>query len=316
MATDAEILKRALNFETLYAPRAWEKNDVGASMADINRLTEGEYVECRHHSSKLGIGQYGPALYKLTGKGRAIALTPDQPIKFVSAAEVIGAMSLIVGFDDLKDSISFAIEKRKRTHFLLEGPPACAKSVILDAVRRVVPDALLIFGSRTSGRGLSDTLFENRPSILLADETDKMRYDVFSMLLGIMESGELIETKSQNTRGIRLNTMVIAACNSSKKMPPEFKSRFALHARFPEYTREEFIAVVCSMLSRTEDCPEELAALIAAEIYGNKLGDVRQARGVWGLMKSATKEEAERVLRMKIKYSTGNKTKNSTGVLI
>jgi MoxR-like ATPase len=212
-------------------------------------------------------------------------------------------MSLIVGFDDIKETIAYAIESRKRIHFLLEGPPACAKSLVLDAVRNTVPDAYMAFGSRTSGRGLSDALFEKKPSILLMDEADKMRHDVFSLTLGLMEAGEIIETKSGDTRGIKLNTMVIAACNSSKKMPPEFLSRFAFHPKFPHYTREEFVDVVRSMLSRVEDCPNELSEMIGRQIFDNRLGDVRQARGVWQLMREPTEKEAVRVLRMKAKYS-------------
>jgi MoxR-like ATPase len=174
---------------------------------------------------------------------------------------------------------------------------------MLDAVRRAVPNALMVFGSRTSGRGMSDLLFESRPPVLLMDEADKMRHDVFSLTLGLMEAGEIIETKSGNTRGVKLDTMVIAACNSSKKMPAEFLSRFAFHPRFPHYSRAEFVDVVRSMLTRTEGCPPELAETIAVQVFDNRLGDVRQARGVWQLMRAPTEAEAIRVLDMKAKYS-------------
>ena len=160
-------------------------------------------------------------------------------------------------------------------------------------------------GSRTSGKGLSDLLFEKRPGVLLLDEADKMRHDVFSLTLGLMEAGEIINTKQGDTRGLKLNCMVIGACNRSNKMPPEFLSRFALHPVFRHYTRQEFIDVVCSMLSRSEDCPSDLAKMIAAQVFDHQLGDVRQARGVWQLMREPTEAEAIRVLRMKAKYSTG-----------
>jgi len=301
MATDMEILTRALNFEKR-GPQAWDAAVVGASRQDINRLAASELIVQRMRSSTVQPGIYGPALYRLTEKGRKLAegqvMAPAVP-----AAEILEAMSLIVGFDDIKETIAYAIEARKRTHFLLEGPPASCKSVLLDAVRRAVPSALMVFGSRTSGRGLSDLLFEKRPSVLLMDEADKMRHDVFSLTLGLMEAGEIIETKSGNTRGVNLETMVIAACNSSKKMPAEFLSRFTLHPRFQHYTRDEFIDVVRSMLTRTEACPPELAEKIAAQVFDNRLGDVRQARGVWQLMRAPTEAEAIRVLDMKAKYS-------------
>jgi hypothetical protein len=312
MNTDLNILRQAMAFEEKRAPMAWEAMSVGAGRSDINRLVSAGLIEMRHHSSKLAPGQYGPALYKLTDKGRKVVVQ-DKDIKPpIPAAEILEAMSLIVGFDDIKETVAYAIEARKRIHFLLEGPPACAKSLFLDAVRSSVPDAYMAFGSRTSGRGLSDALFEKRPSILLMDEADKMRHDVFSLTLGLMEAGEIIETKSGNTRGLQIDTMVIAACNSSKKMPPEFLSRFAFHPKFPDYTRDEFLDVVRAMLSRDEGCPEDLAEMIGRQVFDSRLGDVRQVRGVWKLMREPTEAEAVRVLRMKEKYRTGEQTVKRT----
>ncbi len=304
MATDLEILQSSLNFEIKRAPQCWDAATVKASRQDINRLLNADLIEIRHHSSTIAPGQYGPCLYKLTDKGRKLASAQAEIRASIPASEIIESMTLIVGFEDIKETIAYAIEAHKRIHFLLEGPPACAKSLVLDAIRNTVPDAYMAFGSRTSGRGLSDALFEKKPSILLMDEADKMRHDVFSLTLGLMEAGEIIETKSGDTRGIKLNTMVIAACNSSRKMPPEFLSRFAFHPVFPHYTRDEFISVVRSMLSRAENCPVELSEMIGRQIFDNRLGDVRQARGVWQLMREPTEEDAMRVLRMKAKYST------------
>jgi hypothetical protein len=301
--TDIQILNNAASFESKNGVRAWDAAAVGAARADINRLLGAEFIELRTHSSKVGPDQYGPALYKLTEKGKKAA-TDNEVYPPLNEVDIIEAMSFIVGFDDIKDTIAHAIASRKRIHILLEGPPACAKSLFLEAVRNNVPKALMVFGSRTSGRGLSDLLFEKKPLVVLADELDKMRHDVFSLTLGLMEAGEIIETKSGNTRGVPLpQTMILAACNSSRKMPAEFLSRFAFHAHFPRYTREEFIDVVRSMLSRVEQCPVELSELIACQVFDNGLGDVRQARGVWQLMREPTREEVIRVLRMKTKYS-------------
>jgi hypothetical protein len=190
-STDMEILTRARSFEDKHGPQAWEASSVGASRSDINRLVASELIEQRARSSKIQTGIYGPALYRLTEKGRSIASGQVEVEPPVPAAEIIDAMSLVVGFDDIKETLAYAIEARKRTHFLLEGPPASCKSILLDAVRRAVPGALMVFGSRTSGRGLSDALFENKPSVLLMDEADKMRHDVFSLTLGLMEAGEI-----------------------------------------------------------------------------------------------------------------------------
>ncbi len=307
MASDMDILRQASDRENDSRSRSklWAAYNVGATRADINRLVTEELIVQTHQSSRIGTYDYSPALYRLTEKGRSLvfATTMEREFEKVPAADILDAMSMIVGFDDIKQAISQAIETRRRINFLLEGPPACAKSLILEAIRSVVPSAYIAFGSRTSASGLSDALFEHQPSILLLDEIEKMHSDCFSVLLGLMESGEILETKSRKTRGIKLDTMVIGACNSTAKMPPEFLSRFALHVFFPEYTRDEFIDVCRGFLSRAENCPEDIAITIGQTVFDDSLGDVRKARGIWQLMTAPTEDEVHRVAGLMTKYS-------------
>jgi len=117
MSTDMDILRRALAFEEKRAPMCWEAMNVSAGRADINRLVNMGLIELRHHSSNIAPGQYGPALYKITEKGRKVAAQDENIRPPVSAAEILEAMSLIVGFDDIKETIAYSIEARKRIHF-------------------------------------------------------------------------------------------------------------------------------------------------------------------------------------------------------
>ncbi len=269
---DMEILRRAYERETDSRDRrppqirSWEYYTIGASQKDIKRLLDEGMLIVAVKTSYL-------TKYKLSEKGREFvwALSMEREFTKVPASTVLEAMDLVIGFDDIKETIARAVEARRRTNFLLEGPPACAKSIMLEGIRSVIPDAYIAFGSRTSASGLSEALFERQPSVLLLDEADKMDNEVYSVLLGLMESGEVLETKSRKTRGIKLETMVIAACNSSKKMPMEFLSRFALHVHFPSYTRQEFIDVCHGFLMRSEGCPPELAVLIGSHVYDNSL---------------------------------------------
>ena len=301
---DMEILRRAYDRENDSRDRRppsvrnWEYYTIGASREDIRRLVDEGFIIVALKTSTL-------TKYKLSEKGRNFVFSTMMEHEFarVPAASVKESMDLVVGFDDVKDAIARAVESQRRIHFLLEGPPACAKSIMLEGVRSAVPGAYIVFGSRTSAAGLSEVLFENQPQILLMDEADKMRAECFSVLLGLMESGEILETKSHNTRGIKLETMVIAACNSSKKFPPEFLSRFALHVNFPQYTREEFINVCRGFLTRAEDCPADVAELIGTLVHDYGLGDVRKARGVWQLMMEPTEDEMHRVIQLMLKYS-------------
>ncbi|MBA7623783.1 hypothetical protein ES703_31182 [subsurface metagenome] len=304
---DMTILRRAYERENDSRDRrpphlrSWEFYTIGASRRDINRLIDEGMIIVALKTTTL-------TKYRLSEKGRGFvfATTMEREFAKIPAASILEAMDLVVGFDDLKDAIARAVESRHRINFLLEGPPACAKSIMLEGVRSAIPDAYIAFGSRTSAAGLSDALFEFQPSVLLLDEADKMDNDCYSVLLGLMESGEVLETKSRKSRGIRLETMVLAACNSSAKMPVEFLSRFALHAHFPKYTREEFIEVCMGFLTRAESCPPDIASLIGRLVYDYGIGDVRKARGAWQLMTEPTQDEALRVIQLMMKYSPDN----------
>jgi hypothetical protein len=320
MATDIEILRRALDREndTRRPPhmRHWEYYAVGATKADVKRLVDQGYVFIESGGGSI-------TKYKLTEKGKNVVWAETMERKFdrVSKQEILEAFNLVVGYDDIKQKLAQTLSSGRRVNYLFEGPPACAKSVILEAIRSAIPSAYLAFGSRTSAAGLSDVLFELRPPVLLLDEADKMKGhdkgDIYSVLLGVMETGEILETKSKKTRGIILETSVIAACNSSKMMSRAFLSRFAFHPHFPEYTRTEFIDVVVGMLTMKEDCPEDIAKLIGARVYDLQLGDIRKARGIWDLMESPTVEQVEEAILLNTRYaenSNGGKNKPALGL--
>ena len=301
---DMEILRRAHERENDTRDRrpphlrSWEYYSVGASRKDIRRLLDEGLLIIAIKTAVL-------TKYRLSEKGRDLVWTLSMEREFskIPADSVLEAMDLVVGFEDIKEAIALAVESRRRINFLLEGPPACAKSIMLEGVRSAVPDAYIAFGSRTSAAGLSDALFERQPSVLLLDEADKMENEVYSVLLGLMESGEVLETKSRKSRGIKLDTLIIAACNSSAKMPREFLSRFALHVHFPTYSRDEFIDVCLGFLTRAEGCPPDLAMLIGQLVFDCGIGDVRKARGVWQLMIAPTDKEVRRVVQLMLKYS-------------
>ncbi len=303
--TDIEILRRAYERENDvrdYRPpgkRSWQGFQVGATRSDLHRLKEEGIIAIAFRAER------GVTKYLLTEKGRNLAVPAvlEREFERVPASTILEALSLVVGFDDVKETIAKGIEAQRKVNFMLEGPPACAKSVMLEGLRAAVPQAYMAFGSRTSAAGLSEILFEFQPRLLLLDEADKMRPEVFSVLLGLMERGEILETKHQKVRGVVLETTVIAACNSSAKMPREFLSRFALHVHFPTYTREEFIDVCRGFLTRAEGCPEDLATLIGESVYDLDIGDIRKARGVWELITAPTEQEVSRVVQLMVKYS-------------
>jgi hypothetical protein len=136
--TDIELLKRAETWEERNNPRAWQALDIGATRQDINRLLDSGYFQRRAASSRIGPGQFGPALYKLTDKGRQI-LEAKKDIAPVTVESVMRSMQHIVGFEDLKPVIAEAIAFHKRTHFLLSWTQYATLSLIRQWYSGAVP---------------------------------------------------------------------------------------------------------------------------------------------------------------------------------
>lgn len=308
MANDAEVLRRAFMLEenSTGTPNwrvvGWERGMVGATKNDVDRLVSQQLI--------LMVRQGGGGRtngYKLSPTGRGLvqvqAEHDERKKQEISADHLFKTLDLVVGYDELKWQIALSLERKTGTHFLLCGPPASAKSVILEGVRRAVPDAYMAFGSGTSGPGLSDVLFERQPEILLLDEVDKMKGDTLSVLLGLMETGDVIETKSRKTRGVKLNTTVLGACNSVEKTPPELIDRWwTFH--FPPYTRDEFLDVAWISLARSDNVEAELGKLIGAAVFDHQLGSIREVQRIYREMTEPTREELDRILRLKQQYAS------------
>jgi hypothetical protein len=304
MADDISILRSAYEQETdTRRPpkfRHWEAWAVGANKDDVERLMNGGFVEIQN---KDRCGRF--TKYVLTDKGRGMiaATMVEEEATRVRAEDVLAAFEFIVGFGDIKEIIAQSIEARRRTHFLFCGPPACAKSLFLEGIRAAVPSAMVALGSRTTAAGISDQLFETRPRWWCFDEIEKATRECFSVMLALMQNGEVIEVKFKKSRGIKLDTQVFAACNSTNKLTPELISRFGAPFFLREYTRAEFIDVCIGFLCRSAGAPEEIAQMIAEEVYDHQLGDVRRVRGIWDLMLEPTVSEVRRIINVGIKYS-------------
>lgn len=294
--TDMEVLRAAFHIERKGTGKGWSYYAVRASQPQIKRLYEEGMVDIlwQHRSEKA---------YALTEKAYGIIAVTEstREERMVPVSDVMEALEIIKGYDNLKKVLADVVHDQTRCHFLFSGPPACAKSLFLSGVQACIGSdrCYLAFGSRTTAAGLSDMLFEHQPDVLCMDEVDKMKTETLSLLLGLMETGEVIETKSGSRRGIKLNTLVLAACNDESKLPPEIKSRFGFQAHFDHYTRDEFIDVVEHFLHLTGGCPPALGREIGEQVFDRRLGDVRKARDIWNLMKTASREEMmEKVLVM------------------
>ena len=122
----------------------------------------------------------------------------------------------IYGYDDIKRLFGMALESIHNCSILLTGPPASAKTLFLQSLMKL-KDSHFIDCSNTTKSGVVDYVFDNRPKYLLLDELDKLSLKDQAVLLNLLETGILSETKYNKTRTIEIKTSVFATSNNVEK---------------------------------------------------------------------------------------------------
>ena len=280
------------------ADASWQWTDVGIPATKIRPFLNAGLVSVvfstnsSTHYSLIGRSVIKEAL----GRSAEITAAPIEELELPS-----DLFECIVGYEDIKDEIKYTLGEGKKTHYLLIGPPATAKSLFLmelGRLRGVYPAT----GSRVSGAGLTDAFFNYQPRILLLDEIDKTPVDAIAVLLSVMESGHVLEAKYRRHRDLKLDLTVFAAGNTDRAIPPELLSRFDTKLHFPPYSPEDFVSVCRGYLTKYEDVPQHVAEYIGKETWQQLDKDVRTARGVTRRLREKTTEDVDRVVRFLRKY--------------
>lgn len=182
----------------------------------------------------------------------------------------------IVGHDNVKQILRWAIDAKGRVGVLLQGPPASAKTLFLMELARL-PDSYYCLAQTMSGPGLALALRLYEPRHLVIDEIDRLDPRDVGVLNSLLATGLVVETKVGKGPPIHLNTKTFAAGIHIEELPADLLSRF-LKLRFPPYTPEQFAAVCLHILPK-EGCDGETAALIASEVWGmrGERADIREA---------------------------------------
>lgn len=215
--------------------------------------------------------------YRLTTRGKEAALM-TQKRESPSGPPGSELFTAIEGYEDIKKALR-RIAGGKLINVLLEGPPATSKSLFLLDLQRV-PNTHLLAGSRVTAAGLADAILTYRPRLLLLDEIEKMQLKATSVLLSVMETGLITVTKFGQHTKEHIDLAVVAACNSSAKLPAEMLSRFGFHLRLKPYTGEQFMQVCTNFLLKQEKVALPVALRIAANTWSYLDKDVRTARAI------------------------------------
>jgi len=195
----------------------------------------------------------------------------------------------IVSHEEVKYWVHKSLNSPRPVHILLVGPPATSKSMFLEALGSL-PGSQYALGGSSSRAGIADFLVNFRPRYLVLDEIDKMNREDFSVLLSLMQSGVVARLKKGMRETGHMTTWVFAGCNKRGRLPPELVSRFVAFDFIP-YTREEFVEVAISVITKQLGKDEELARYIAERV-SRRTRDVRQAIHAGELCE--TREEVDR----------------------
>jgi Holliday junction DNA helicase RuvB len=177
----------------------------------------------------------------------------------------------IVGHDDIKQIFRMALYSEKPVHILLVGPPGTSKTMFLEKIlNQDRNNSYFTLGAHSSKAGMVSTLFERRPKYLLIDEIEHMPAADQTVLLSLMQSGIISETKVRKTRSTQMKTWIFATSNGTKKLSDALLSRFMV-IELEKYSYEEFkdISVQLLVNSQEEGVEFDLANIIAEEVYKN-----------------------------------------------
>ena len=190
----------------------------------------------------------------------------------------------IVGYDNIKKIFYFAIRSHLPVHVLLVGPPGSAKTLFLMECMNL-QRSYFTLGSHSTKAGMVDYLFVNRPRYLIIDEIEYMAIKDQAMLLSLMETGILSETKFEKTRRSVMKTWVFASCNNEKKLLTPLLSRFiVLH--FKKYDYKTFLNITKHILLKECNLEQNCSELIAYKVWNElKSRDIRDCIKIGRLSK-------------------------------
>ena len=210
----------------------------------------------------------------------------------------------IIGYDDIKKLFFLSFESQRPIHILLVGPPASAKTLFMLGCMKL-ERSYFTLGTHSTKSGMLDYLFEKRPRYLIIDEIEHMSIRDQTVLLSLMETGIIAETKHMKTRNTQVKTWVFATTNETNHMLTPLLSRFmVLH--FKQYKFENFLDISIHMLGQ-EGIAKDIANEVATQVWHNmRSKDIRDCIKIAHLAK--TKDDVIWIVETLLRYSKTSNT--------
>jgi replication-associated recombination protein RarA len=149
-------------------------------------------------------------------------------------------------------------------------------------------NACYIDCTNTTGPGLVDRLFNNNIQYLLLDEIEKMAKKDQNVLLNVIETGMLIETKISKTRSKQVKSLkVFATTNNIDALSRPLRSRF-MEFHLPEYTFDQFSDIARKLLNTRFGHSNQVADEIASAVWNEMNSkDIRSVLAIAKLVHSS-----------------------------
>jgi replication-associated recombination protein RarA len=210
----------------------------------------------------------------------------------------------IIGYDDIKKLFFLSFESQRPIHILLVGPPASAKTLFMLGCMKL-ERSYFTLGTHSTKSGMLDYLFEKRPRYLIIDEIEHMSIRDQTVLLSLMETGIIAETKHMKTRNTQVKTWVFATTNETNHMLTPLLSRF-LVLHFKQYKFENFLDISIHMLGQ-EGIAKDIANEVATQVWHNmRSKDIRDCIKIAHLAK--TKDDVIWIVETLLRYNKTFKT--------
>lgn len=206
---------------------------------------------------------------------------------------------IIVGYEEVKKAFRLFEASEESSNALLDGPPGCAKSLFLQAIRERNKNAFYVFAGNASGTGMLDEVFDRKnTSHILIDEIDGLKSNDQKALFNLLEEGILqsVKVRKGYYREFK-NLKVYATCNDMTKLTKALRSRF-FRITLREYSENEFIEIATKLYPKKDP---ELVEYVAKAVW--KVLNSKDIRDFQKIMKaSKNSDDADTLIDLQLKY--------------
>jgi Holliday junction DNA helicase RuvB len=210
----------------------------------------------------------------------------------------------IYSYNDLKEILYRGILSEHNVNILLVGPPATAKSLLLQCINEKVKDCIYYDAANSSGPGIIYDLTNHRNAkIILIDEIDKINKKDQAVFYNLMESGEVNITKKDNKIKFKMdNPKIFATSNGIERLTKPLQSRFSIY-KLQEYSDKDFIKISVTLITSRFQFPPILSALIAQLLLEKDEKDIRKVLNIVKLVRPEDDEiKIKKVINTYLKY--------------